>query len=201
MGTPSYALGVRPSPVIFHLVGYPGVGKRTIASEMERLAAEAGQRLVVVDNHLSGNPVLSVLDLAAGSPPPEAWGLVYEIREVVIRAIERHSPRDWSFVFTNVLTDNGDSDLASVRRLRRLADARASTYRPTVLTCDVDELVRRAGSPGRSDQLKLTDPEVVRSYVGTRALHHPPGANVLDVTGLPPEAAARALLHGGRLLP
>jgi hypothetical protein len=150
---------------------------------------------VVVDNHLSGNAVLSVLDLAGGPPTPEAWALVYSVREIVVRAIRDHSPPDWSFVFTNVLTVEGDRDTAAVDRLRRLAEDRRSRYVPIVLTCAEDELVRRATSPGRAEQHKLTDPDVARRYATTRTLWHPDGATVLDTTEVPAAATAATVLE------
>ena len=139
---------MRAGRAIFHLDGYPGVGKLTVAHAMQHLAEAQGERLVVVDNHLTGNPVLSLLDLTTGPPPPEAWRLVYEIRDVVVRAVEVHSPTEWSFVFTNVLTIGDDSDVGAVDRLRRLAGARRCPYVHVVLTCDIDELVCRGTSAG-----------------------------------------------------
>jgi hypothetical protein len=166
-----------------------------VANSVARLADRQGRRVVVVDNHLSGNPVLSVLDLSERGPSPEAWGLVYEIREIVVRAIEEHSPADWSFVFTNVLTVGGDSDVDAVDRLRRLATARRSRYVPVVLTCDVDELARRAVAAGRAEQHKVTDAELIRAYVAARQLHHPDDATVLDVTSVPADDTAAAVLR------
>lgn len=183
------------TPAIIHLIGYPAAGKLTIARELARQAERGDHRVVVVDNHLSGNPVLSVLDLTERGPSPEAWALVYEIREVVVRAIEDHSPRDWSFAFTNVLTVEGDSDVDAVDRLRRLAEARRSRYVPIVLTCEVDELARRAPARGRAEQHKVTDPALIRAYVAARQLHHPDDATVLDVTVVPPKDTAAAILR------
>jgi hypothetical protein len=70
---------VAEGPAIVHLIGFPGAGKLTVAREVARLGDAAGRRVVVVDNHLSGNPVLSVLDLAGGpiivsSPVKDALG-------------------------------------------------------------------------------------------------------------------------------
>jgi chloramphenicol 3-O-phosphotransferase len=184
---------------IVQLIGFPAAGKRTVALAMADLAAERGHRLVVVDNHLTGNPVLSVVDHRGMNPPPEVWALVYEVREIVDRAIEAHSPPDWSFVFTTVLTNEGDRDSASPDRLRRLAASREAQYLPVVLTCDVDELARRATEDGRAEQHKLVDPLVARTYATTRTLHRPAGALEIDVTTRPPEETAAVILDAARL--
>ena len=147
-----------------------------------------------MDNHLTGNPVLSVIDLSAGPPPPGVWSLVYEVRDIVDRAIEDHAPPSWSFVFTTVLTNEGDRDTASVDRLRRLAHARRGRYVPVVLSCDVDELARRATAAGRAERQKLADPAAVAAYARARTLHRPDGSTDLDVTTLPATEAAAQIL-------
>ena len=184
---------------IVQLIGFPAAGKRTVALAMAELAATRGHRLVVVDNHLTGNPVLSVVDHRGMLPPPEVWSLVYEVREIVDRAIEAHSPPSWSFAFTTVLTNEGDRDTASPDRLRRLAAARDARYVPVVLTCAVDELARRATAAGRAEQHKLVDPLVVRTYATTHTLHRPAGALEIDVTTRAPAETAAVILDAARL--
>ena len=62
---------------------------------------------MLLDNHLTGNVILSVIDPRASNPIPDVvWDRVEEVREVMYRAIVELSPPDWSFVFTNVLRDD-----------------------------------------------------------------------------------------------
>ncbi len=187
-----------PSALV-HLIGFPAAGKRTVALAMAALARARGHRLVVVDNHLTGNPVLSVVDHRGENPSPDVWSLVYEIRDLVERAIEAHSPSSWSFVFTNVLTEEGDRDVRRVESLRRLAEARGTSYVPVVLTSAVDELARRAGSAGRAELYKLVDPDAASGYATTHTLHRPAGAVEVDVTDLAPERAAALILDAAGL--
>ncbi len=190
--------GERGSAII-HLVGYPGAGKLTVARTMAELAAERGHHLVVVDNHLTGNPVLAVLE--PGHVPLGTWDLVYEIREVVNRAIGSLSPPHWSFVFTNVLWDHDEADHRAVARLHQLAEQRGSRYQVVVLECDADELLRRVPAPGRAEQLKLVDVDIVRGFLEARRLLRPdvPGRLDLDVTALAPADAAIRILDAAGL--
>src|SRR5690349_15327974 len=116
-----------PPTAIIHLVAYPGVGKYTVAKELERLAAAAGSCFVVVDNHHTSNVIFSVLPVDGVSPLPETvWERVGEVREAVLRTIEELSPSEWSFVFTNVLTEGDPDDAQVVDRLIDLASKRRS---------------------------------------------------------------------------
>ena len=92
------------SPAIIHLIGHPAVGKYTVAKALVAAAADSGERVVLMDNHATGNLILSILDLEGVDPiPDEVWDRVGEVREVVYRTVADMSPPDWSFVFTNVL--------------------------------------------------------------------------------------------------
>ena len=186
-------VGVGPSAIV-HLIGYPGAGKLTIARAAADLAAARGHRLVVVDNHLTGNPVLTVIE--PGEVPDGTWPLVYEIREVVHRAIGTLSPPGWSFVFTSVLWDDDDSDREAVLRLQRLAQERGSRYQAVMVDCAPGELLRRVAAPGRREHLKLVDPVIVQRFLDTRQLHRPDvgGRLDLDVSELAPAEAAALIL-------
>jgi hypothetical protein len=179
---------------IIHLIGYPGAGKPTIGRACAATAAARGHHLVVVDNHLTGDPVLRVV--AGPDVPAGAWQLVYEVREVVHRAIRELSPPGWSFLFTNVLWDDDEGDRGAVTRLRSLAAERGSRYQVVMVDCAPDELLRRVPSEGRREQLKLVDVDIVRHFLDTRRLHRPPVGDVLDldVTDLDPSAAAARIL-------
>jgi hypothetical protein len=184
-------------PSILHLIGYPGVGKYTIATELARQTDAAGARLVVVDNHLTSNVIFAVLPVDGVQPlPPTVWDRVGEVRDAVLRTIEELSPPDWSFVFTNVLTQNDPADAEVVERLVGLAAHRDSAYVPIRLTCQTDELVRRVPRPDRRMRRKWIDPGGVRDFVETTDLlviDHPLVMD-LDVTAIPPTMAARRIL-------
>ena len=67
----------------------------------------------MVDNHHTSNVIFAGLNVDGVTPlPPEVWDRVREVREALLRTIEELSPPDWSFVFTNVLTDDKPGDRA-----------------------------------------------------------------------------------------
>jgi hypothetical protein len=94
------------STYVIYLLGYPGVGKYTIATE---IAAMTGA--VVVDNQLINHPVLTLLDWDGVSMlPPEIWRPIGQIREAVLAVLEDVAPRSISYVLTNALEDGPEGD-------------------------------------------------------------------------------------------
>jgi hypothetical protein len=191
------------TPAIVHVVGHPGVGKYTVARELTDLASADGSRVVLVDNHLTSNVIFSVLPVDGIAPlPATVWDRVQEVRDAVLRTIEELSPPDWSFVFTNVVSEGVPGDERVVERLIELASRRNSRYVPVRLSCRTDELLARVTRPDRQARQKWVDPVGVRSFVETSTvleIAHPARLDV-DVTSLPArDAAARILEHVGPL--
>jgi aminoglycoside 6'-N-acetyltransferase len=185
-------------PAIVHLIGFPGVGKFTIARDVGRLARESGDHFVVLDNHLTSNVIFAVLDVDGVQPLPRTvWDRVGEVRDAVYRAIEELSPTDWSFVFTNVLTQDQPDDVAAPDRLARLAEARGGPYIPVRLHCDVDEMRQRIVNEDRRPRMKWVDPDAVLSFAEGRELVRLSGREPLDldVTTVDPAAAAAWILE------
>jgi hypothetical protein len=147
---------------IVHLVGEPGVGKLTVARAVAASRAEdAPDRIVVIDNHLTGNPILSVLDIDRPIPA-RAWALIGEVRRPVHDAIAELSPPGWMFVFTNVIQVDDPMGDVTIGALVELAVRRGVPYVPVVLHCDQSEHRRRIVAPGRSDRRKWTDVDAKR---------------------------------------
>jgi hypothetical protein len=186
---------------VFYLIGLPGVGKFTVAKAMARLADEAGQRLVVVDNHYVNNPIFGVLHIDGATPVPQAaWDRVAEVGEAVFKTIETLSPPEWSFVFTNYLAQDEPGDWRWFERVRRVAAVRSSQFLPVRLLCDTDELCRRVTSLERRERLKLIEPATVRELARTKPVLMPHDQDVLtfDVTGAGPDETAKAILNHAR---
>ena len=183
---------------IIHLIGYPGVGKRTVAEAISaRRPPDADDRIVLVDNHLTSNAVLAVVPRdAAGRVPDRSWEFVAVIREQVIAAIRELSPSTWSFVFTNVLRRTDPVGVSTAVLLQELAEQRGDAYVPVLLHCDAVEQRRRVAGPGRAERGKWTDPDAVAAFVATVDLVVPDGPHRLDldITRLSPEAAAQVVL-------
>jgi hypothetical protein len=189
---------------ILHLLGFPAVGKYTIAKAVAQAAALGGERFVVVDNHLTSNVVFSVLDVdGVRDLPPNVWDHVGQVREVVYRTIEDLSPSEWSFLFTNVLIEGNPADEDVVQRLRAVAVHRDANYVPVVLTCEVDELLRRVTGADRRERFKWIDPGAVERFVTSRALLavDSDAPLTLDVTKLSPDQAAHRILDHIRECP
>jgi broad-specificity NMP kinase len=196
VGVP-YASSVPSRSWIVHLIGFPGVGKLTVATELAHQAStDPDHRMVVVDNHLTGNPILALLQLdGRGAPAPEVWPYVEEIRAVVHRAIPALTPPGWSFVFTNVILVDDPLGHAGAVALRRLAAARDSTYVPVVLRCEPGELLRRAASPGRAENHKWVDTEAIARWLESETQWVPDDAHLLelDTTRLTPAEVAASI--------
>jgi predicted kinase len=176
--------------VVF-MLGYPGMGKRTVGRHLAGLLDG-----VLVDNALVSRPVLELFRWDGVFPlPPQVWDHVVPIRDAVVRAIEEIAPASNSYVFTNVVEDGPDAP-EQYGVVRSLAHRRGSLFLAVVLTCDLDEQVSRIDNPDRIAARKGADPEGYRRYTQTTRLFQPPAeeAVTIDTTSTPPEENARHLL-------
>ncbi len=104
------------------LLGYPGIGKRTVGTSLAQLLD-----CVLVDNQLINIPLLTLFRWDGKAHiPPEIWERVKPIRAAVYGTIEDLVPVTTDFVFTNVLKDDEDgateySTLQCARRAERIA--------------------------------------------------------------------------------
>ena len=188
----SIARPVWQGPVFIYLVGWPGVGKYTLAQELARRGSVEHHHLVI-DSHYVNNVIFALIG-ADGVKPlgPEVWAKVAEVRRTVLETIETLSPPGWSFVFTNVLVQDNPSDRELFERLASIAAGRPACFVPVTLACALDELARRVASPSRAERLKWTDAASLRQMVSERSLlriDHPNHLE-LDVTDLSPTQAA-----------
>lgn len=183
---------------VIHLVGFPAVGKRTVAVELAAASETAlGQRLVLIHNHLSSKPILAVLDRGgSGTVGDEAWDLVDEVRDVVDRAILELAPSERSFVFTNSPIAGDANGIRAVNRVQRLAQARHSTYVPVVLSCERDELLERVPAADRRRHGKWTAPDEVATHIDDHEVLRPDSPYLLDLdtTSTPARQSAQAIL-------
>lgn len=161
---------------IVFLLGYPGVGKRTVGTHLAELLDG-----VLVDNQLINIPLLTLFRWDGKFPiPMEIWERVKPIREAVLGTIEDLAPRSTSYVFTNVLEDNED-DARQYARHRSLAQRRGSLFLSVMLDCEVDEQVSRIDNPDRIARMKGSDPEGYRWHRHNTKLFQPPRDEVLEI--------------------
>ncbi|HXZ68995.1 MAG TPA: hypothetical protein VEH07_10430 [Alphaproteobacteria bacterium] len=174
-----------------YLIGFPGVGKLTIAKVLSDLT---GAKLV--DNHLINNPIFNVIGADGITPIPKpAWDRVQAIREIVFDAIASIASSSFSFILTNVLFDKPD-DRAVFLQVAALADARKARLVPVLLECAEQELLRRAATPSRSASLKDTNMKAAKDRLRNQELLTIEHRHLLrlDTTDLPAESSARAIL-------
>jgi predicted kinase len=176
---------------MIYLLGYPGVGKYTVAREIARLTGA-----VVVDNQVVNHPILVLLRWDATSDlPPGTLDRAAPIRDAVLCALEEIAPRDLSYVLTNVLDDDEECrDL--YERVKRIAARRGSVFLPVLLTCDTEEQLRRVTAKERVARLKIADAGKVAAYMRSTPPFVPddPELLELDTTHLDPADAAAEIV-------
>jgi hypothetical protein len=154
---------------IVFLLGYPGVGKRTVGSHLAELLDG-----ILVDNQLINIPLLTLFKWDGKfAIPMEIWDRVEPIREAVLGTIEDLAPESNSYVFTNVLVDDEDG-ASQYDRIRLLAHRRGSLFLAVMLDCDVEEQFRRIDNPDRIARLKGSDPQGYRRHRHHTSLYQPP---------------------------
>lgn len=175
-------------PVVYHLVGPPGSGKRTVGLHLAELTGA-----VLLDNHLFRDAVYKPYGADGIRPvPPELQALGTQVWALGLQAA-RLAPPDVSQIFTAYLPAL-DTALASWQRIRDLAKDRNAHYVPVWLTCESKELTRRLTMPERAQRAKLRDPERLRKLMAENGLlPPPPDALLLDTTALSPADAARSI--------
>lgn len=178
--------------VVF-VLGYPGVGKRTVGSYLTELLDG-----VLVDNQLINIPLLTLFKWDGKFPiPMEIWERVEPIRDAVLDTIEDLAPESNSYVFTNVL-EQDPTGARDYDRIRQLAHRRGSLFLSVMLDCEIDEQVSRIDNPDRIERMKGSDPEGYRRHRQVVELFEPPAAEAiwLDTTAVSPETNAEKIyLH------
>lgn len=181
---------VRFETCIVLMLGYPGMGKRTVGSQLASLLDG-----VLVDNQLINRPVLELFRWdGVEALPPGIWDRVVPIREAVLGVIEDLAPSSNSYVFTNVL-EEGPAAAHEYDRLRSVAHRRGSLFLAAMLTCDAEVQVGRIDNADRVALRKGSDPEGYRRHQLTTALFQPPPGEVvhLDTTEATPAANAQRI--------
>jgi hypothetical protein len=182
---------VGQSGFIACLVGFPGVGKLTIARALANMTAA-----VVVDNHWINDPILKLVTADGSAAVPDAiWPQVAKVREAVLETISTLGPPSVNYIFTYAGSDEDLEDRKAFGEYRAVALRRGSRFIPVRLVCSEQELVKRIQSVERRGR-KLTDPAEAVANVGAFTPLDPclPGTLCLDVTRLSPEAAASAIV-------
>ena len=178
------------TPFVFHLVGPPASGKRTVGLHLSRLTGA-----VLLDNHLFNDAVFKPYGADGLRPiPDEIHALAVKVREAGLAAA-RLAPPDIHQIFTSYLT-NRPSGVEALQLVRDVAAARGATYVPVWLECNVDELARRVPLPDRLERAKLRDPQKLRELLATSNVLAPPRDAVrINTAALSPADSALLVVH------
>ena len=173
------------------LMGFPGVGKLTIANELRTLVSAK-----VIDNHWFNNPIFRLLDDDGMTLLPDGISeYTGRIRQVVLDAIVAYSPPSASFIFTQALVENNEGSLRTFQQISVAAQQCSTPLIPVRLLCDEDELARRVSTPARRERLKSIDARASRRRSRRAQVFNPqhPFTADLDVTSKSAEASAAAI--------
>lgn len=182
-------------PTVYHLVGPPGAGKRTVGLHLAQLSGA-----VLLDNHLFRDAVYRPYGADGVRPiPPELQELGSQVWALGLQAA-RLAPRHVSQIFTAYHT-NRPSGQVSAGRIREVALDRGATYVPVWLECGLEELARRMTLPERRARAKMRDPLALRETLAASGLlPPPPDAICIDTAALTPADAALLIAsHAGAL--
>jgi hypothetical protein len=187
---------------IVFLLGYPGMGKRTVGGVLANLIDG-----VLLDNARIHGVLLEPFRWDGVAPlPGEIWDRVTPIRDALLGVIEDLAPASNSYVFTNALEDE-PSSVEHYDSIKSLALRRGSLFLAVQLDCDIDEQVSRIDNPDRIALRKGADPPGYRWHREHVKMFEPPASDRFDIdtTDTTPERNAelirRELVRRGFLGP
>lgn len=139
------------------LNGFAGVGKYTIASQLETCLACADVEVRVVHNHL----LMDLADAVRPRTAPTYQTFRRQLRDLVFESIitDEHVSPGTIFVFTGNFSQSVVGRTAA-KEYDTAASRCGALFIPVTLHCDIEELKRRVAFKGRSDtsSRKLVDP-------------------------------------------
>ena len=117
---------MRRNNFIVCVVGFPGVGKLTIARALSRMTGAT-----VIDNHWINDPIIKLVAMDGSSPVSEAvWPQVAKVREAVLETIATLAPQDASYIFTYAGSNEDPNDRKAFEDYRDVAIRRGSPFSP-----------------------------------------------------------------------
>lgn len=143
------------SPYIY-INGYPGIGKLTIAKELEKLVPNSK----VYHNHLLIDPIAPLVDRDS----PHYHNIRTSFRRYILNTIatsEAAARSTW--IFTDSRSSNPIGS-AGAQDYKNAANLRGALFIPIILHCEMAENVIRVSSEERATgNTKLTDPAVLKT--------------------------------------
>lgn len=172
---------------IIYLTGKPGVGKYTIAKELER-----NYGFVICDNQLINNPIFELLQYDGYANIPEfAWDSIAIIREEIFNFLTKFSKNN--YVLTNCLyEDEGDRKL--YESVKDMAEKRGSLFVPVQIEISKDEHLKRLTREERRERWKSIDPKHAEDNWQIISITHP-NLLKLDVSNLTAVNTAKEVIR------
>lgn len=181
---------------VYALIGFPGVGKLTIAKALADRIESGGRTVRLVDNHSINNVIFRLVDQDGISPLPDGtWDRVGDVAHVVYDTLETLTPTDWDLIFTVYL--DGVTDTWWIPRVTAIADARGADFVPVRVVCDTEENARRIVNEDRVAMMKSIDPNEPARLAAIGEPYDPPDVRSLtvDSTDTPPDRTAAEILR------
>ncbi|KAL9531945.1 hypothetical protein SMMN14_04021 [Sphaerulina musiva] len=182
-------MAAKSRPLFVYINGYPGVGKLSVARELRAILPNAK----VFDNHSLIDATSSIYERGM----PEYQPLRRQMRRVVLDSIATsESTREITWIFTDQQSSD-DTGASAAQDYAAAAQARQSPFVSIILTCDLEENVRRLtfASRGGESNTKLTDVNVLHHIRDTEDIYHFGGELEveIDVTHKAPDVVAREI--------
>ncbi|KAL7899223.1 hypothetical protein HDV63DRAFT_334189 [Trichoderma sp. SZMC 28014] len=178
-------------PPFIYINGYPGIGKLTIAKELEKLVPDSK----VYHNHLFIDPIAPLVDRDS----PHYQDIRTSFRRHILNTI---ATSEAAARFTWIFTDSrssGPIGSAGAQDYKDAANLREALFVPIILHCEMTENLTRISSEERgAGNTKLRDPAVLKTIRLTEDIYTfgGPYELKLDVTSMTaPEAAKKIYEH------
>lgn len=175
---------------VLFLLGYPGMGKRTVGVALAALIDA-----VLLDNARIHGVLLEPFRWDGVAPlPADIWERVTPIREALFGVIEDLAPPTNSYIFTNALEDE-EASVEHYDSIKSLAERRGSLFLAVQLDCDIDVQVGRIANPDRIALRKGADPPGYRWHRENVKMFEPPPGDRFDIdtTRTSPEVNAELI--------
>lgn len=176
------------------IIGFPGVGKYTVAQELEKKIPNCK----VIDNHYINNPLFNLIsdEMRQKQIPSGFWANTMKIWDAVLEVVRDYSPREYNFILTGFCV-NEQEDIDFFNRQVEIVNHRGGTFLPVVLTCDDSVYKQRALDPKRNERKKLTKWDMLEKLKAGKEIFIPDHPNLLQIetTALSPAQTADIILQ------
>ncbi|KAF5553087.1 ribose 5-phosphate isomerase A [Fusarium phyllophilum] len=183
-------------PCFIYINGYPGIGKLTIANELQQLLPDSK----VYHNHLLIDPIDALVERSSPGYQEMRTGLR---RHVLDEIATSEYTKNKTWIFTDAREASAAGEMGA-KDYEAAAGKRGVSFISIVLECEIEENIKRAINPTRVANIgaKLIDENILRPILENETIYRfgKETELVLDVTKLSSkEAALQIKEHVDRL--